>query len=368
MWIVRLALRRPYSIAVLAVMITLLGALATRRMRADIFPSVDIPVVVVVWSYPGLTAEDMERRIVLVCERGYSTTVGGISKIESQSMSGIGILKVSFEPGTEIGAAIAQIGTSSEHVRARSARRRSPARRTPSSRRPARCWSRSTVASSAAPSPPPPAPPAPSPAPTIRDVTAPSDDKVGVLAPNTGIPVGEKIPDVHATDLDGKDVSLSSLVAKGPVLLVFYRGGWCPFCNSEIHSLTTVYPEFQKRGVTPVAISVDAPDAEAKLKATYQIPFPVLSDVDAKIIEAFHVVKKVTDEEYARMKGNGVDIEKTSGKTHHEIAIPAFFLLDRGGVVRWAHSDPEFRVRPSTAQLLAAIDAKLGHADGDKRK
>jgi peroxiredoxin len=221
------------------------------------------------------------------------------------------------------------------------------------------------VASGAAPSS---QPPVAKPAPTMRDVAATPDDKVGVLAPNTGIPVGEKIPDMHAVDLDGKDVSLASLVAKGPVLLVFYRGGWCPFCNSEIHSLTTAYAEFQKRGVTPVAISVDTPDAEAKFKATYQIPFPVLSDADAKVIEAFHVVKKVTDEEYTRMKGNGVDIEKASGKAHHEIAIPAFFLLDPSGVVRWAHSDPDFKVRPSTAQLLAAIDAKLGHAESDKRK
>ena len=79
------------------------------------------------------------------------------------------------------------------------------------------------------------------------------------------------------------------------------------------------------------------------------------------MIEAFHVVKKVGDDELARMKGFGVDLEKSSGKTHHEIAIPALFLIDRTGVVRWAHSDPEFKVRPSTAQILGAIDgAHLG--------
>jgi peroxiredoxin len=201
------------------------------------------------------------------------------------------------------------------------------------------------------------APAAPSAAaPPLKDVAAPPTDRLGVLAPSTGIPVGQKVPDVHARDLDGKDVALSSLYTKGPLLLVFYRGGWCPYCNAEIHSLTTAYPDYQKRGVTPVAVSVDRPEAEAKMKAEYVIPFPVLSDSDATVIEAFHVVKKVGDDELAKMKGFGVDLEGYSGKTHHEIAIPAFFLVDRSGVVRWAHSDPDFKVRPSTAQLLAAID------------
>ena len=193
--------------------------------------------------------------------------------------------------------------------------------------------------------------------PTLIETTPTPADKLGTLAPNTGIPVGQKIPDAHGRDLDGKDVTLSSLYAKGPILLAFYRGGWCPFCNSEIHALTTAFPDYQKRGVTPVAVSVDTPDKEAKLKATYAIPFPVLSDSDATMIEAFHVVNKVNDQQLAKMKTFGVDLEASSGKTHHEIAIPALFLVDRSGVVRWAHSDPDFKTRPSTAQLLAAIDA-----------
>jgi multidrug efflux pump subunit AcrB len=78
-------------------------------MRADIFPTIDIPVVIVVWSYPGLSAEDMERRVVLISERAMSTTVNGISRVESQSIVGIGTIKVYFEKGTDIGSAVAQI-------------------------------------------------------------------------------------------------------------------------------------------------------------------------------------------------------------------------------------------------------------------
>jgi multidrug efflux pump subunit AcrB len=111
MWIVRLALRRPYTIAVLAFAMLLLGAMATDRMRADIFPTIDIPVVIVVWSYPGMPAEDMERRVVLLSERAYSTTVDGVSRIESQSMNGIGILKLYFVEGADVGGAIAQVAS-----------------------------------------------------------------------------------------------------------------------------------------------------------------------------------------------------------------------------------------------------------------
>ena len=114
MWIVRLALRRPYTVAVLCFALLLFGALGIRSKRTDIFPVIDIPVVVVVWSYPGMSAEDMERRVVILSERAYSTTVDGISHIESQSMTGIGILKIYFEPGADIGGAIAQITSVSQ--------------------------------------------------------------------------------------------------------------------------------------------------------------------------------------------------------------------------------------------------------------
>src|SRR6266699_1739342 len=116
MWIVRLALRRPYTIAVMSLLILVLGALSLSRMVVDIFPAIDIPVVAVIWIYPGLSAQDMERRVVLISERAYSTTVNGIERIESQSIPGIGLLRVYFQPGTEIGAAIAQIGAVSSTI------------------------------------------------------------------------------------------------------------------------------------------------------------------------------------------------------------------------------------------------------------
>jgi multidrug efflux pump subunit AcrB len=116
MWIVRLALRRPLSVAVMALLMLVMGVLSFALMNVDIFPAINLPVVMVVWSYPGLNAVDMERRLVIISERAYSTTVDGIEHIESESILGIGILKVYFQPGSDIGAAIAQIDSVSETI------------------------------------------------------------------------------------------------------------------------------------------------------------------------------------------------------------------------------------------------------------
>ena len=109
MGLVRLALRRPYTIAIISLLILLLGFLATQRMVVDFFPKINIPVVFVGWNYPGLSAEEMERRVVIISERAYSTTVNGIERIESNCIPGIGLVKVYFQEGTDIGASIAQI-------------------------------------------------------------------------------------------------------------------------------------------------------------------------------------------------------------------------------------------------------------------
>ncbi len=113
MWIVRLALRRPYSVAVMAFLIMIMGIMSIRSMMVDIFPVIDIPVVTVIWNYSGLSAADMERKVVLLSERGISSSVNGVERIESQCQPGIGLLRVYFEKGTDIGAAIAQMSATS---------------------------------------------------------------------------------------------------------------------------------------------------------------------------------------------------------------------------------------------------------------
>ena len=116
MWIVKLALRRPYTFVVAALLIAILGGVTIRRMSTDIFPEIDIPVVSVIWTYNGVAAEEMEKRIVTSSERGMTTTVNDIEHIESQSLNGVSVIKVFFHPGAKIEAAVAQISAMSQSV------------------------------------------------------------------------------------------------------------------------------------------------------------------------------------------------------------------------------------------------------------
>src|ERR1700741_2904908 len=114
MWIVRLALREPYTIVVLAILILLFGALAIVRTPTDIFPNIDIPVVSIIWNYNGLEPQEMADRIVTITERNLTTTVDNIAHIESQSYYGIAVVKVFFQPTVSIDKAIAQITANSQ--------------------------------------------------------------------------------------------------------------------------------------------------------------------------------------------------------------------------------------------------------------
>src|SRR6266581_8935545 len=109
MWIVALALRRPYTFVVMALVILILTPITILRTPTDIFPDIDIPVVSVVWFYSGMSPEDMANRIVSNSERGITTTVNDIEHMESQSVYGLGVIKVFFRPGTNVQGAIAQI-------------------------------------------------------------------------------------------------------------------------------------------------------------------------------------------------------------------------------------------------------------------
>jgi len=116
MWIVKLALNKPYTFAVLALLILLAGVGSILTMPTDVFPAIDIPVVTVIWSYPGFTPNDMEKRFVTQSERAYTTSVNDIEHIESQSVSGVGVIRIYFQPGANIAQGISQVTATSQTI------------------------------------------------------------------------------------------------------------------------------------------------------------------------------------------------------------------------------------------------------------
>src|SRR5919199_764728 len=109
MWIVRLALSRPYTFIVMALLIAILGVLSILTTPTDVFPFINIPVAGVIWSYSGMSPDDMAKRVLLVSERAMTTPVNGIEHLEATSYNGVGLIRVYLQPGINIDLAIAQI-------------------------------------------------------------------------------------------------------------------------------------------------------------------------------------------------------------------------------------------------------------------
>jgi multidrug efflux pump subunit AcrB len=116
MWIVQVALKRPYTFIVLAVLIAIFGSTSALRTPTDIFPSINIPVVSVVWTYSGLLPKDMSDRVIYYYERQLTSQVNGIEHMESESLNGYGVVKVFFQKGVDIGTALAQVTAVSQTV------------------------------------------------------------------------------------------------------------------------------------------------------------------------------------------------------------------------------------------------------------
>ena len=180
--------------------------------------------------------------------------------------------------------------------------------------------------------------------------------QLGTRENGIGLALGATVPDFAVTTHDNQPIQLKDLQSMGNTLVVFYRGGWCPYCNVQIHQLTQAWPEFKQRKITPILISVDKTDASTLSQRTYEIPFPVLSDPDLFAHNAFDVVLDVDKATYKQYKNYGIDLEAWSGKNHHKIAVTAAYIVDKNAVVQWAHTSLDFKTRPSVEQLLSAID------------
>src|SRR5438067_5583047 len=109
MWIVRLALRRPYTFIIMGMLIAILGAMSIVNTPTDVFPYIDIPVAGVIWSYSGMSPDDMSKRVLLISERAMTTTVNSIEHIEATAYNGVGLIRVYLQPGTNVDLALSQI-------------------------------------------------------------------------------------------------------------------------------------------------------------------------------------------------------------------------------------------------------------------
>lgn len=174
---------------------------------------------------------------------------------------------------------------------------------------------------------------------------------------STPLKVGDAIPDVTLRTEENKEVSLRKLVAEKPTVLIFYRGGWCPFCNRHLQSLAGIEDDLNKAGAQLLAISMDQP---SKLKETPdrdKLHYRLLSDSDAAAVTAFGIAFKVDDATVEKYKGYGISLDAASGNDHHILPNPAVFIANTNGVIRFAHVNPDYKVRLEPKKILEAVQA-----------
>lgn len=166
---------------------------------------------------------------------------------------------------------------------------------------------------------------------------------------------GQKAPDVKLKGLDGNDVSLASLHQEKPLVIVFFRGGWCPICTKHTQQLIKAYPELKEKGFEMIGVSPDSVESTKANIDKNSIPFRLYSDSELSATSGFGLAFKVDDATFIKYKGFGLDLEKASGKTHHALPIPAIYVVSKDGIVTFAHSNPDYRQRLDAKDLLKEI-------------
>lgn len=141
---------------------------------------------------------------------------------------------------------------------------------------------------------------------------------------------------------------------KKPLVLIFYRGGWCPYCNAQLSDLHLVEPRLRKSGFEIVFLSTDRPELlYSSLKAT-DIHYTLLSDNRLEAAKSFHIAYHVDDATYAKMREYGVDLEVSTGTKQHELPVPSVFIIDTSGTIRYVYSNPDYKIRLGADELWIA--------------
>ncbi len=166
--------------------------------------------------------------------------------------------------------------------------------------------------------------------------------------------VGEMVPDGYLNPIKGKQVKLKTLISKKPTILLFYRGGWCPYCNAHLGRMTKVAPELEDMGYQIVAITPDKPESLKETMFKNRISYTLLSDQKMEITRKFGLAYKVNEVTLSNMKKWGEDLEKTTGNKLHLLPVPAAYIVDTKGVIRFAYYNSDFHIRVNTDDLLEA--------------
>ncbi|MDQ2794169.1 MAG: AhpC/TSA family protein [Bacteroidota bacterium] len=184
-------------------------------------------------------------------------------------------------------------------------------------------------------------------APALAQMTAPLTA--------SALAVGDRAPAFKGTDAAGRPVELARLLKKGPVVLYFYRGQWCPYCSKELSQLQDSLAVLTRQGAQVVVVTPETAENIGKTVAKTKATFPIVHDQDFAIMKAYHTAFTVDPATVAKYKGFGVDLQQANGAATEVLPVPATYIIGRDGRIRFAYFNPDYRQRVSVRQVARAL-------------
>ncbi len=171
----------------------------------------------------------------------------------------------------------------------------------------------------------------------------------------SALTAGDKIPDFTLKNTAGKDVNVYDLLGQGPLIINFYRGSWCPYCNLELKAYQELLPQIKEKGGSIISISPDLPEVSSALAEKLALGFDLLSDLNHQVARQFGLVFTLDDRLLSLYKEWGMDLAMAQGNESGELPFPATFVVDREGTILYAQVSSDYTKRLEPAEALAAL-------------
>jgi peroxiredoxin len=171
----------------------------------------------------------------------------------------------------------------------------------------------------------------------------------------TGLNVGDMAPNFTSKDQYGKEVNLKKLLKKGTVVLLFYRGEWCPYCNRELKTFEDSLSLITAKGAHIIAVSPEKTENVTKTIEKTKASYSIVSDDSAKIMNAYKVTYEVDTNTTKKLKGYGVDLTRRNGTNGNRLPVPAVYIIDKSGKITYRYFDVDYRKRASVKEIVSNL-------------
>jgi len=175
---------------------------------------------------------------------------------------------------------------------------------------------------------------------------------------DNALQIGQKVENFNLANHNGENIELADLLKKGPVIISFYRGGWCPYCNLELKALNDYLPQFKTQSAQLVAISPQLPDETLSTAQKNHLEFDVLSDVSNKLAEQFGLLFTLDERIQALYTQFGIDFEHYYGDKSFKLPLPATYVINQQGVITYAFLNEDYTLRAEPFDVMTALESE----------